>query len=197
MSTEAVLQKEERTKPSAVHAKAMEILGEFGKPATTEVLYFEHPLKSYPTGARKVAIAEAPIVPVRIFDKEYKLRLRTGTDGKKENKEEFYLSIHFQQLPAGLQKVEHDEEGNTVGYWVKPEEDAEPKYVDLSHSAHSQMPKELDFGWFIANSYTIIPDSIEDHENINYSDRIEIPGDRNTFLLNLLGEMHNKLKIVG
>ena len=66
-----------------------------------------------------IPITEAPIVPIQIGDKEYRLWLQSVNNEQYNPNGAIQLSVHFKQLPYGLEKVEYDNEGYVTDYWYK------------------------------------------------------------------------------
>lgn len=91
-----------------------------------------------------IPITEAPIVPIQIADNERRLWLRSRDDRPSDKQNGgLELSVHFQQLPYGLDRVEYDSEGHVADYWYKSTEESELTHVRVARSTF--LPKELEF----------------------------------------------------
>lgn len=137
-----------------------------------------------------------PIVPVQIADREYRLWLRSTDNRVLDNNGEIELSIHFQQPPYGLDRVEYDSEGSVTGFWYKPTDGPELEYVREINS--DSIPKELQFDWYMAKDYLLKPNATNVISNV-LSENVptEITAgleDSNDFLLTILEKMQTELK---
>lgn len=180
-----------------VYSKAREILDLHGHPATRPtILIFPRP-EGRPriTSGADMPITEAPIVPIQIAGNECRLWLRSQDDSQPDNRNGgIELSVHFQQLPYGLDRIEQDSENNVTGYWYKPSDDPELKHVHVV-SRRDLLPKELEFSWYIAKTYLIQPNSNSNNVSINAPPDILVGlPRRNNSLLTILENMQTELK---
>lgn len=183
-----------------VYSKAREILDLYGHHGTRPTLqtaprYSGHPgFRPRITRGTDIPITECPIVPIQIAGNEYRLWLKSADDSQPDNRNgAIELSVHFQQLPDGLNSIEHDSEGAVTGYWYKPKDLPELKYLRVGRSEF--IPKELQFSWFIAKAYSIKPNSNSSNVEINAPPDILVGlPRRNKSLLAILENMQTQLK---
>lgn len=178
-----------------VYSKAREILDLHGHPGIRPTLQAVPRPGGRPriTSGADIPITEAPIVPIQIAGNDYRLWIRSEEDSQPDNPNgAIELSVHFQQLPYGLDRTEYDSEDHVSGYWYKPSDEPELKHVRVGRSRF--LPKELEFSWFIAKTYSIKPDDNNSEVPENVPPGIVVGlGDSNDFLLGTLVEMQTKL----
>lgn len=179
-----------------VYSKAREILDLQGHPGTRPTLRMVPRPGGRPriTSGADIPITEAPIVPIQIAGNDYRLWLRSEDNSQPDNRiGAIELSVHFQQLPYGLDRIEYDSDGYVSGYWYKPPDESELRRVGVGRSHF--LPKELEFGWYIAKTYSIKPNdnNSEVPENVP-TEIVEGLEDSNDFLLGTLEEMQAKLQ---
>ena len=180
-----------------VHSKARDILDLHGHPGTKPTL---REVPRFGSGSRLISgpdmpTTEAPVVPIQIAGNDYRLWLRSEDDSQPDNRNgAIELSVHFQQLPDGLDRVEYDNEHHVIGYWYKPKDLSELKHAVVVRRPNL-LPKELEFSWYMKKNYLIKPDAIRDLIRENFPPEIDARlGDSNDFLLLVLEEMQTKLE---
>lgn len=183
--------------PEQVYSKAREILDLHGNPGTRPTILFIRRPNGQPRGSRgeDIPITQAPILPVKIADEEYRLWLKSKDNIQPDNRNgAIKLSVHFEQLPYGLDRdrIEYDSEGYVTGYWYKPSEESELSHSKVVRSLF--LPKELGFSWYIAKTYSIKPNINSSEAPANVPPEI-IAGleDSNDFLLTILEKMQTEL----
>lgn len=184
---------QEIVSPQAVYEKANEILNLYGHPGTRHTIVFR-PRPGGPPGNYRgldLPTRQAPVASIEIAGNEYRLWLQQPQD---EEDRRIQLSVHFQALPYGFDRFEHDDEGRVEAYWYKPQNGEELKRMDISHLGED-MPKELHSSWYMASNFYISKDSIECKPSPNVRPEIADPiGNSNEFILKLLRDMQSKLQ---
>jgi len=179
-----------------VYSKAREILDLYGHPGTKPTFPVDpRHVERRPRIIRDadIPITEAPIVPVQIAGNDYRLWLTSEDDRQPDGV--IALGVHFQQLPYGLDRIEYDSDGYVARYWYRPSDEAEPRRVEVVRSY--LVPKELEFGWYMAKLYKIQRNG-NSSKVLKYvrPEIVEGLGDGNDFLLGILEEMQKKLATV-
>lgn len=195
MSSREQMAAPEPVQPEVVFAKATEILDIYGQPSIRETSYIIPApwriagiwIQSEPD----IPITQAPITPVQIEGNEYRLWLKRDSKPV-EGGNTITLSIHFQTLPDGLDRIEHNAEGYVTGYWYKSKDGEELEHISVS--VYRFLPKELDFRWWTPAKYIIKPDSIIGEVTTNIRPEISSPLEGgNDFLLRTLEQMQGTL----
>jgi hypothetical protein len=176
-----------------VYSKARGILDLYGHPGTRPTIRFvpRHDGSHRNTSGPDMPITKAPIVPIQIAGNDYRLWLRSVNDSQPDSRNgTIELSINFQQLPDGFDRVEYDSEGYVTDYWYKPKDLPDLKHLRVNRS--HILPKELQFSWYQARTYLIGRNAISiEPKDVPASSGLE---DSNDFLLLVLEEMQTKLK---
>jgi len=178
-----------------VYSKARKILDLHGHPGTRPTFRVIPRPGGRPriTSGADIPITEAPIVPIQIAGNDYRLWIRSDDSQPDNPNGAIELSVHFQQLPYGLDRTEYDSEGHLSGYWYKPIDDTELKHVGVGRSRF--LPEDLEYSWFIAKTYSIKPDdnSSEVPKNVP-PEIVEGLEDSNAFLITILDKMQTELE---
>ena len=140
-----------------VYSKAREILDLHGHSGAKPTLLIIPRPGGPPrnTLGTDIPITEAPVVSIQIAEGEYRLRLTSTDDRQDKHDETLELTIHFQQLPYGLDNVEYDEAGHVTGYWYRHANEPELKHVVVVRAGFLGLPKELEFSWYLAKDYLL------------------------------------------
>lgn len=184
------------TTPQQVYSKAREILDMYGSPGTRPTIQLVPRPGGRPgiTSGPDIPITEAPIVPIQIAGNDYRLWLKSEDDSQPDNRNgAIKLSVHFQRLPLDLDRIEYDSEGYVTDYWYKPKDLPELKHLRVVREDF--LPKELQFSWYLANTYLIGPNSNSNKVEINALQDIPVGlPRRNNSLLAILENMQTELK---
>lgn len=189
-------EKPQEVSSQEIYSLSENILDKYGHPGKRATLIF-YPRPGGPPGNRRgedILTVQAPIVSVERDEQELKLWLRKTIQPL--GKEETELTVHFQRTTPGLERVEEDSEGYVTGYWYKSNGQEKPRHVKvIKHFDY--IPKEINFGWYMARYYKINPQKIEHDktfdENLPLYGATVLP-EGNDFLKGLLDEMQDKLK---
>ena len=182
-----------------VYSKAREILDLHGHSGAKPTLLIIPRPGGLPrnTLGTDIPITEAPVVSIQIAEREYRLRLTSRDDRQDKHDETLELTIHFQQLPYGLDNVEYDEAGHVIGYWYRHANEPELKHVGVVRAGFLRLPKELEFSWYQAKCYSLTQGGIS---KIMPAWKKNVPPeiaeglkDTNEFIFEILDKMQTEL----